>query len=327
MTHDVREVREFIQDQDKFYISGHIHPDGDSIGSCFSLGLALEKIGKEVHVLLEPHHSKYNIIPGRHLIYDGSLEDGATLICVDCADLGRLPEKLHAFAKSSPNTVCIDHHISNTHFARYNLVDSECSSTCEMVYHFLSSFIDMDKDIAQAIYAGMVSDTGGFRHAGTSQDTLQVSARLIELGIPFTEIYTELLNLRTYTETKLLARILDACRRSDDARIIHVCVPLIMMKDLDGAPDASPIDLDGVVEYLLNIRRVRVALLVYEREPGKAKISLRSRRINVGAIAQKFGGGGHNLAAGASVDGDVYEIRDRALTLVEAAVKEWYSTV
>lgn len=323
MTHDVHDVRAFIRSWDDFYITGHVHPDGDAIGACFALGLALEKMGKRVRVILEPYHSRYNIIPGRHLIYNGEeFRPDATLICLDCADLTRLTPFARAISDSVEHTLCIDHHYSNTNFSRYNYVDSTCSSTCEMVYRILDKFIDLDQDIACGIYAGMVSDTGGFRYSATSQDTLEIASQLIALGVPFTEIYTELVHLRTYTEVRLLSRIIESCHRSQDAKIVHVCVPLSMMTGLNDAPDATIDNLDGVVEFLLNIRRAEVSLLVYERSPGKAKISLRSRNINVGAIARHFGGGGHQLAAGASVDGDIYEIHSRVLPLIEKVLKE-----
>ena len=336
MTHDIHEVRDFIHARDNFYIAGHIHPDGDSIGACFGLGLALKKIGKNVRVLIGPYHSKYNVIPGSPLIYNAFenaplapenaplVADGFALICVDCADIGRLEVPIQQLAKDRfEDTLCIDHHYSNTNFARYNYVDGTASSTCEMVYRILGGFMELDRDIATALYSGMVTDTGGFRHSSTSQETLRATADLTSVGIPFQEIYRELINLRTYTEVKLLARVLEECRRSEDAAIVHVCVPLSMLEGFEGTQNASTQDLEGIVEFLLNIRRAKVSLLVYERVGGGAKISLRSRRVNVGAIAQQFGGGGHQLAAGAAVeDGDIYEIRDKVLPLISEALEE-----
>ena len=323
MTHDVYEVREFIKSRDNYYIAGHINPDGDTIGACLGLGLALEKIGKNVRVLLDPYHSRFNLIPGKHLLYEKTVEKtDFSLICVDCADTGRLEARGQKLAKElHPYSLCIDHHFSNTHFAKYNYVDGTASSACEMVYRILNNFIEIDRDIATALYSGMVTDTGGFRHASTSQETLRTTAHLTAVGIPFPKIYRELINLRTYTEIKLLARVLDACRRSEDAGIVHACVPLSMLKGFDDTPDATIADLEGVAEFMLNIRRANVSLLVYEREDGQAKISLRSRNVNVGAIAQQFGGGGHRLAAGASIEGDIFEICDKVLSSIHQALR------
>jgi len=323
MTHDVQKIRGLIKERDSFYITGHINPDGDSIGACFGLGLALQKMGKVARVLLDPFHPKYNVIPGRHLMDNNAdIDESFVLICVDCADAGRLssPKLIEILS----DTVCIDHHYSNTHFAKYNFVDGIASSACEMVHRILDGFVELDLDIASALYAGMISDTGGFRHNATSKDTLQAAAKLMATGIPFTEIYTELVHLRSYTEVKLLGRVLDCCCRSTDGRIVHVCVTKAMRSGLEGAPDATIQDLEGVVEYLLNIRGTDVSLLIYDRgHNDEVKISLRSRSINVGAIAQHFGGGGHKLAAGATVKGsglDLYALRDKVLHLVQQAL-------
>ena len=349
MTSNLNEIRALIQGSSNFYIAGHTNPDGDSIGACFGLGLALEKIGKNVRVLLEPFHHKYDGIPGRHLVHTaqgfemhqemisqgtvcgqqekhntGQKKDPflqwpeAVLICVDCADIGRLTGYSKVLAEKLPCTISIDHHYSNTYFASYNFVDGQASSTCEIIYRILDGFVELDQNIAAALYAGMVGDTGGFRHDSTSQDTLKAAGNLMALGIPFTDIYTELLLRRSYTEVKLLARVLDACRRNTEGSVIYACVTRQMMIGLEDAPDANPQDLEGMVEYLLNIRGAKVALLVYDCcRDGDIKISLRSRKINVGAIAQQLGGGGHQLAAGATVKGDIFEICDKVLSLIK----------
>ena len=347
MTNNVHEIRTLIRESKNFYIAGHTNPDGDSIGACFGLGLALEKLGKNVRVLLEPFHHKYDVIPGRHLMYTaqeieipqemlsqrtvrgqeehskGSEKDPclqwpeAVLICVDCADIGRLSGYSKTLAEKLPCTVSIDHHYSNTHFAKHNFVDGQASSTCEMIYRILDGFAELDQNIAAALYAGIVGDTGGFRYESASRDTLIAVGNLIATGIPFTDIYTELLHSRSYTEVKLLARVLDACRRNRDGSIVYACVPQKMMVNLEGAPDANPQDLEGMVEYLLNIRGAKVAFLVYDCcSDGDVKISLRSRKFNVGAIAQQLGGGGHQLAAGATVKGDIFKVCDKVLSLI-----------
>ena len=304
---------------DHFYIAGHTNPDGDCIGACFSLGLALEKMGKRVRVLLEPFHHKYDIIPGQHFIDEGIDQPSgdAVLICVDCADIDRLKGRARILMETIACTINIDHHFSNTQFAKYNYIDDKASSTCEMIYRILDGFIEVDKGIASALYAGMISDTGGFRHGATSQGTLQAAGKLTALGIPFTEIYTELLHLRSYTEVKLLGRVLDACRRSECGSVVHACVTKAMMIGFEDAPDAVIQDLEGMIDHLINIRGAKVALLVYDCcRDDEVKVSLRSREVNVGAVAQRLGGGGHHLAAGATVKGDIFEVRDRVLRLI-----------
>jgi len=302
----MNDIVDLLLQRDNFYISGHVGPDGDSIGACFGLGLALEKMGKKVQIMLETIHPRFDVIPGRHLLEE-KLADGEVLICLDCADITRLPKGCKKLAEKLECTLNIDHHYTNTNFAKHNLVDSEASSTCEMIYHLLEFFSERDfdlwdKNIASAVYAGMVSDTGGFRFNATSQDTLKAVGKLINMDIPFTEIYTEMVHMRSYTELKLLARVLENTQLAKDGRIVYCCVNEEMMKNFNNnAPDATSQDLEGVVELLLNVRGAEISFLVYDRDEGEAKISLRSRGVNVAEVAKKFGGGGHQLAAGATV--------------------------
>ena len=347
MVNNVNEIRSLIQKSKYFYITGHTNPDGDSIGACFGLGLALKKMGKKVRVLLEPFHHKYDVIPGQHLMYmaqkveipqvtisqrtvcgqkdvDQAQDSDlcliwteAVLICVDCADINRLTDCYKTLAQDLSYIISIDHHYSNTHFANHNFVDEQASSTCEMIYRILDGFVELDQNIAAALYAGIAGDTGGFRYSSTSQDTMQIAGKLISFDIPFTDIYTELLHRRSYTEVKLLERVLANCLLSAEGTVIHACVTQEMMTGFEGAPDATPQDLDGMVEYLLNIRGAKIALLVYDCcHDGDIKVSLRSRNVNVGSIAQQLGGGGHHLAAGATVKGDIFQIRDKVLSLI-----------
>ena len=317
----LKAIRNIITNGDIFYIAGHTNPDGDSIGASFGLALAIEKMGKEARVILESYHSKYNLIPGSHLQHDGEEIWECPLFCLDCADVTRLSGHARKLADTLSTTICIDHHYTNTGYASYNFVDGTAASTCELVYTLLDGFVSIDRDIASALYAGMVCDTGGFRFNATSPKTLNIAATLIAQDIPFPQIYAELVHLHTYTEIKLLSRVLDSTKRAENGKIVYACVPKSMMMGLDGAPDATPDDLEGVVEYLLNIRRAEVSLLLYEREDGKIKISLRSKNTNIASVAMQFGGGGHQLAAGAQAVGDIYEICEQVLQVIKAEMK------
>ena len=312
----LEEIRGLICDYDNIYITSHINPDGDAVGACFGLGLALEKLGKNVQVMLEPYQSRFDIIPGRHLLGDKMFAGDSILICLDCADVNRLIQGGRAVAATVNIVVNIDHHYTNTNFANINYVDGNASSTCEMVYRLLDTFVEADRNIASALYAGMVSDTGGFRFSSVSEDTLAITAKLVALDIPFTDIYVELMHKRSFTELKLMGRVLDSAQLSDDGRIIHVCVSQAMMKGFKGAPDAESRDAEGLVEFMLNVSGVEIAVLLYEKENGEIKVSLRSRSANVGDVAVKLGGGGHHLAAGANVTGDIYGIREQVLSLL-----------
>ena len=323
---DLPRIRAFLQAQSTCYIAGHTNPDGDTIGACFGLGMALQKLGITARVLMEPFHPSLQIIPGGHLLVPvgaGPLLPDAldtagppaspppVLICVDCADERRIGEPARALFPHAV-VVNIDHHYTNTMFGQYNFVDGAASSACELVYRLLHGFVEPDRDIATALYAGMVCDTGGFRFNATGPDTLRLAGELISLGIPFTEIYTELIHMRSFVGVRLMGAVIDRLQSHLGGRLYTAAVDAALF----AAHGATPLDMEGVVEFILNIRGAEAAALLYEKE-GEIKVSLRSRRANVGAIALKLGGGGHHLASGATVQGGLADTHTTVVQLFE----------
>ena len=294
-------------------ISGHINPDGDSIGSCFALALSLKKMGKKVNVLLDPYPSKYNIIPGRKLWVPSLSEPTEVFVAVDCASLDRLGSTKAVF-DSAKLTVCIDHHLTNEGFADVNFIEPEASSTSEMIYTIVHKMVELDREIASAIYAGMVSDTGGFRYNATGRATMEIAAALMELGIPFTDIYNELMHMQRFAAKKTLGLALSNCEQYMDGRVVCTYITLEMLAEIG----ANPSDLDGVVEHLMSTRGAVIAVLIYEKTAyKKVKISLRSNGPNMGKIATDLGGGGHKMAAGADFIGTVEEAWASVKELIE----------
>jgi len=312
-------IQTIMHTKNCFVITGHVNPDEDAVGACLGLGMWLENMGKDVKVILESHVSRINIIPGRHLLFNGNIRELNTevFICLDCASPTRIGDARILLDKAGC-TVCIDHHITNIGFAQYNYIDSAASSTSEMVFRLIGAEAARNKNIASAIYAGIVTDTGGFRFGATSSNTLRAAGQLIDAGIPFTDIYTQLQHMHTFTEAKLLGRVLENCQRCCNERVIYACVSKNMMDDIN----AGPKDLDGVVEYLLNTSGVDAAVLIYYRNDSEYKVSLRSRRIDVGKIAEMLGGGGHTMAAGCNIPGDIDQVKEKILPIMEQAVME-----
>lgn len=309
----MEEIIRLIHGHEHFIIAGHTGPDGDAIGSCFGLAWALEAIGKKPLVVLEPFVEKYNVIPGCKFLYHGTPEelDVNVLIALDCADPGRLGAARPLFDRAK-HTVCIDHHETNKGFADYNYIDAKASSTAEMVFRLIEKLTAPNKDIAAAIYAGIISDTGGFRYNATAKSTMETAAQLMDIGIPFAEIYRELMHVHRFAAVKAMGLALNNCRQAMDGRIVYSSITREML-DSVGACYA---DLDGVVEYLMGTRGAEVACLICEKQPAEIKVSLRSNGPNVGNVAVALGGGGHHLAAGATVDGDMNEIIQRTLALL-----------
>jgi phosphoesterase RecJ-like protein len=313
------EILKIINERESFILAGHTSPDGDAIGSCYALALALNGIGKQARVIIEPFAQKYNIIPGRELSFDGDENfRPEVFIALDCADLSRLSETARKFFDGAQITACIDHHDTNSGFAMHNYIEARASSTAEMTFNLIERFAEPTPEIAAAIYAGMVSDTGGFKYNATAKSTMETAARLMEL-IPFTNIYNELMHRHRFAAGKALGLALEKSKRTRNKKIVYTYMTCEMLRSVG----ASHADVDGVVEYLMGTRKALAAIFVYEKksEPNKVKVSLRSQGPNVGRVALSLGGGGHVLAAGALVEGEIAKILKRTLNLVKNEVK------
>jgi phosphoesterase RecJ-like protein len=299
------EITDILRNHQRFIIAGHTSPDGDAIGSCLGLALALVKMGKDPFVVLEKYPERFNIIPGGQFLWKGSIKtlDADVFIALDCADAARLGQAVALFNKI-PVTVCIDHHETNEGFAKYNMINADASSTSEMVYDLITPLVEIDTDIASAIYAGMVTDTGGFCYNATSKSTLEYCAKMIETGIPFTEIYSELMNRHSFIAAKALGVVIANAQQAADGRIVYSHAS----RENLATVGATPGDLDRTAEYLMNTNGAEIALFVYEKDPPNVKISLRSSKVHVGKFALRWGGGGHQLAAGATVKASLPEI-------------------
>jgi phosphoesterase RecJ-like protein len=313
----VQEILQLIRSKNTFVIAGHVGPDADCVGSAYALAFALTKVGKQAFVLLEPYPAKIDVMPGRQFLCAEPPADFDVFVAVDCADTARLGASLPVFERAQ-HTICIDHHGTNSGFAQHNFIRATASSTAEMIFELVEQFTEIDTDIASAVYAGIVSDTGGFRFTSTDKSTMELAARLMGMGIPFFDIYSELIHRQPFSAVKALAAVLANVKLSACGRVVHA---FVTRKELEAA-GAKSYDLDGVVEYLMGTRGTLAAVFVYERgNTGTLKVSLRSQGPNMSAVAQALGGGGHILAAGATVSGEAEDVLAHALSLVFAEVK------
>lgn len=297
---DFSSIRNTIKNAERIVISAHTNPDGDAVGSCFGLGGALAAAGKDVKVLLEDYRASYDaVIPGSELLYRGeySAIQADVFISLDCGDRERLGAAVSVFDRM--NTICIDHHISNTGFADLNYVEEEASSTAEVVYKILDGLYPLNRASACAIYAGMLSDTGGFRHSSTGASTLEISSRILkEYDVNFTEIYNKLFMEHSFTEMKAMGLAIANASMELGGKAV---VSTLTSEEIK-ACGATPKELGGIVEYLKNVEGAEVSAFIYEKGGGEIKVSLRSGSyVDVSKICVGLGGGGHVRAAGVSL--------------------------
>lgn len=286
---------------DNILISAHVNPDGDAVGSTTALAWALKKMGKNVIVLLEEYGDKYDFLKAseiiKHNTEDIDMSGPVLFLALDCGDKERLGNFVEEFDNAS-ETVNIDHHMSNTEFAKYNYVYDK-SSTCEIIYEILKEFgIELDGTIAKSLYMGILTDTGGFRHSNTTSRTHEVAAELLKEDFSHTELYEELFSNTAYEAMKILGRALEKMELFFDGQVSFSCITEKDMEEL-GADNTH---LGIVIDKLKSIKGVRVAIFLSERGNEEIKVSMRADgTVDICKIAMEFGGGGHFRACGCSI--------------------------
>ena len=305
-------------------ISGHIRPDGDCVGSVMALSLYLKKVFPEsvIKVFLEKPSETFSVIKGVETI-DSLFETEETFdvfFALDCAK-DRLGGAEKLFERAG-KTINIDHHISNKEgCGMVNYVVANASSTSELIYELIVNDVNgmtfeerMDEDIALAIYIGIIHDTGVFQYSNTSRRTLEIAGKLITYGFDFPRLIEETFYQKSDAQNKIMAKTILDSRLHLDGRCISGIVTKAMMKEFGVLPS----QLDGIVNQLRNTKGVDCAIFLYETDIGEYKISMRSNeKVNVSVIAQKFGGGGHVRAAGATLRGEADRIVETILTEIQ----------
>ena len=296
-----------LQDVSTVAIAGHIHPDGDSVGSCIGLWQYLRDNYPQIKadVWLDKPDSKFSIIEGYEELKqpDGQEHIYDLFISVDCAALDRLGDALPYF-EHAKRTFCVDHHISNQGFANENVILPDASSACEVLCGLMDPE-KISKKTACALYMGIAHDTGVFQYSCTSPDTMRMAAMLMEKGIPHTYILEETYYKKTYRQNQVMGKALLESMRLMDGKII---ISVMRKREMDFFGVATS-DLDGIVSQLRLTAGVEVAMFIYEVETQSFKVSLRSNgNVDVSKIAVYFGGGGHMRAAGCDLQGSVYDV-------------------
>ena len=291
-------ISEKITNSKSIIILTHENPDGDAIGSSLGLRQALIKIEKKVDVFIPVPDKVYSFLPGYNdmLIGDGLPEakDYDLCICLDASDINRLSIAQELF-EQIPNTICIDHHITNQNYADINYINAVASSTCENIMVVLASMgIAINKEIGECLYTGMLTDTGGFRYNCTPE-TLEMAATIMETGVNTDKIYRTVFDVTSLNRLKLNGRCIDRMEVLEEGKIAFT---YLLYSDLEELSlDES--DSEGIVNLGRNIDTVEVSIFAKERQDGNYKISLRANEyVDVSIIASKFGGGGHVRAAG-----------------------------
>lgn len=312
-------ITEEVRNAGSIAVSGHIRPDGDCVGSVMGLYLYLKKElpEAEVDVYLEKPAEIFDCIS--HIediksefnnVDTGKIYD--VFIVLDCAD-DRLGEVRVLYEKARKK-INIDHHISNPGCGDVRIVEPERSSTAELLYDLMDPAA-LDEEIARALYIGIIHDTGVLRYSNTAPHTLQVVSELIKFGFDFSKIIDDTFYEKTYVQTQIMGRaILESVRFMHDK-----CIVSMVSRRMMDFYQVTPQDLDGIVNQLLAVKGVECAIFMYEIRTLEYKVSMRSKgRVDVAAVAMRFGGGGHVRAAGCTMNGTYHDnINNLAIGIAE----------
>ncbi len=310
------EVARALEQVKSLMVTSHVYPDGDAVGSMLALGIALKAAGKHV-LLCSPHPVPeiYRFLPSwEEISVEEKWEGVQAIVYLDCTHMERTGP---VCGPQNEGLVIfnIDHHVSNTGFGHYNLVNPEAAATAELVYRVLREMrLPIDPDVATCLYTAIMTDTGSFKFDNTKKDTLMIASELVELGAEPGRIAREVYDNKPLWAVALLARALAKIRLNERGDLAWTHLD---HKDYE-ATGAREEDTEGIINYVRGIRGVEVGVLFRELPNGTVRVGFRTKqRVNAHELAEVFGGGGHRRASGCTVEGPMDEVVYRVLTVAE----------
>ena len=316
----MNKVLDALKKMNDFAILTHLNPDGDALGSSFAMKRSLEVSGKSADLYI----ASEKLPPRYAFLSDGASfinewKDGKNyecIICLDCAARYRLGIFQDMLNKAG-TVLNIDHHETNDGFGDINLI-LDRASTGEIVFEILKA---LDWEIvpytANALYTAISTDTGRFAYESVSKGTFLAAAELCDHGLDIPFVSNEVFFSRTMDATRMYGIVIENMETFFDGSVAISHITSEDIKDL--AIEGS--DYENAIDVIREIHGINVAVFMRELRSNRFKVSFRSKKdVDVAAVAAAFGGGGHKRAAGCSVDGELYEVRDRVIDLLKGFV-------
>jgi len=311
------EIGRAFREHQRFAILSHVRPDGDALGSQLALALSLKQLGKNVRVWNEDGMlEKYSFLARAQLLTKppSGAEDVDVAIALDTAMQNRLGTAFQGI-RTAKIWVNIDHHPSNPGYGDLVYVDPVAPATGQILFELIKSErLPFDRAIAENLYVAISTDTGSFQYPNTSARTFEIAAELVRAGVDVGRINQQVYENYPRRRVELLRELLRTMRFEDGGRVASFSLSLKTAAELGVLPE----DNEGLIDHLRAIRGVIVAVFFEELTDGKVRVSMRSKseKADVCAICQKFGGGGHTLAAGARVRGTLAEVEQKILEAI-----------
>ena len=306
-------IRFAIEKANHVLVIAHIDPDGDAIGSLTAMGQAMQQLGKRVLLVCDdpvPERFLYLPLAGEVRRMPRTDTSYDLVIAVDCADESRMGWAFESLPEPKPSVANFDHHVTNTRFGAFNIVDPEAGSTAEVLHRFLiETDVALTPGIAASLLTGIVTDTISFRTTNVTSATLRAAADLVDAGGDIADISLRALHQKPFIAAQMWG--IGLSRLKTEAGGLHwTSFPReeLQRAGIEGNPSSS-----GLVNFLIDIESAVMAVVLTEMTDGTVRVTMRSQPpYNVAEVATQFGGGGHALAAGCTLDGPL----DRAESLL-----------
>jgi phosphoesterase RecJ-like protein len=306
---NIKETVEFLQKAEDILILAHQNPDGDTIGSSYALAYAFDQLGKRARIeCCDMFGGKYTFLGNS---YTEEKFEPKTIITVDVADPSLLGDLQDVYGDRVD--LSIDHHISNTEYARLTCVDADAAACSELMYRLLVLLdVKITSQIAQSLYTGIITDTGCFRFSNTTAETHRIAANLLECRFAYDIINRNMFEIKTMERIRLEAILISEMETYFNDR----CHLAVIRKEVVESLGLIESDLEGITAITTQVGTVSVGVLIKEKAINDYRVSLRSTGIiDVSKISKELGGGGHVRAAGCAMKGTIEQVKE---TIIEA---------
>jgi phosphoesterase RecJ-like protein len=320
----IHRIIDAVHPRQRFVISSHSRPDGDSIGSQLAMAYALRELGKTV-VVVNKDQAPGPILqfPGVSdiVIADQVTEPFDAAIIMECSDLARTG--VSGLDRSF--VINIDHHPGNTGFGDINWFDPSASACGEMVFELVRALgVRISAEIATHVYLAILTDTGSFHYSGITPRTFDICKQTLEAGVDPVQVARMVYDSSHLGRLKLFGAVLSDMQIDKSGRIAIVYVDHSMARTAGGTYE----DTEGLVNLPLTVKEIEAVVFFKQEKDGEYRVSLRSKGdIDIGAVAKEYGGGGHKNAAGCTVRGNIDDLRRSLVENVERAIETQHDHV
>lgn len=313
--------RNFLKRYDCFVLSGHVRPDGDSVGACAALCFYLEELGKKAFVYADGDIARYTrLLPEFPVLGEEEAANisGFAFIMLDVAEPPRTG-RAEGFLMRAKASLCVDHHVSGREYTDFFYCEPECSSVSEVLYGLFKEMgAEISGPMAKALFMGSAFDTGGFRHSGTTAATYRMAAELVERGADATSTLNGLFHSKSFSAQRGLSLAIRKAKLYEDG-ILMCCLTMGDVYQVQ----SQMAELDAVAGELNEIEEALVVCVLREMNDGTIRVNMRSKdKVDVARVAACFGGGGHVRAAGCTVADPMLLVKENLLAAIRRQLAE-----